>query len=124
MSENEGLTPRQRRFVAAMLSEKTIRAAAKRAGVSEATAGRWLALPAVRRAIEAAEAEALAELSRGLLRLSTQTINAIEIVLTSEAAPSVRLRAADIVLSRLLHYVEFVSLERRVSEIEQRLGGE
>jgi len=72
-------------------------------------------------ALHAAEADALAAVSRRLVRLADTAATTLEAAMHDEATPvATRVRAADAVLSRLLQLRELVSLEERVRELEAR----
>ncbi len=119
MNENERLTPKKRAFVRALLTERDTRAAAQRAGIAESTAYRWVKDGAIQAAILDAEGDALNAVTRGLLRLSREAVNTLDGAMSDEDTPTgARIRAADIVLSRLLQLRELVTLEERVSALE------
>jgi phage terminase small subunit len=121
MADSERLTAKQRAFVRAILTERDTRAAARAAGVPETTAYRWVKLPAIQAAIHAAEADALSAVTRGLLRLSGNAVDALDGAMSDgKAATGVKVRAADITLARLLQLRELVDLEKRVSELEAK----
>lgn len=119
MSDNERLTPKKRAFARALLTERDTRAAARTVGISDATAYRWLKSDAIRAAILDAEADALDAATRGLLRLSAEAVNALDDAMSDAEAPTgAKVRAADIVLARLLQLRELVTLEDRVTALE------
>lgn len=97
---SSGLTIRQERSIPPLLSSTTTRAAAKAAGVSEATIYRWLADPTFNKALEAARARAF-DLS--LLRLSGMADRAVDVVGEvlddKRASAGARISAARVVLS-------------------------
>lgn len=67
--------------------------------------------------------ESLANLSRELVRLGTQAVTTLEGAMTdAEAAASTKVRAADVVLARLLQLRELVSIESRLSALESKIG--
>ncbi len=115
------LTSKQRRFLAALHSERSVEHAAERANVSRTTAYRWLADPVFAAALKALEMEALEDTSRALVALSRRAIEVIDAILDDESAtPATRLRAADTVLARLLQLREIVTLESRIEALEAR----
>ncbi len=76
-------------------------------------------------ALHAAEADALAAVSRRLVRLADTAATTLEAAMHDEAAPiATRVRAADAVLSRLLQLRELVVLESRVAELEARYAAD
>ena len=128
MTENvtdRGLTPRQRKAVEALLLTGDVSAAAKEAGVSRESLYRWMKEPAFLEAVRAAEALALDELSRLLVRLGRSAATTLETAMGDPAAPAAtRVRAADVVLARLLQLRELATLEARVTELETLAGVE
>jgi len=113
------LTPKQRAFALALLNEKDTRAAAKRAGVAERTAYRWSADPDIQRAIAEAENAALQQAVRGLIRLAPDAVATLGRALSDEAPPPVAIRAADVILSRLLQLRELLDYDRRLAALEE-----
>ncbi|WP_376793088.1 phBC6A51 family helix-turn-helix protein [Thermoflexus sp.] len=118
MSKNETVTPRQRRAIEALVTFGTTQAACEVAGVSRTTLYRWLRQPAFRQALAEAERAALAELQRDLLVLARGAKDALKDALASEDLRQ-RLRAADMVLGRLLQLHEMMNLEERLAELEK-----
>lgn len=94
-------------------------------GIGDATAYRWLKSDAIRAAILDAEGDALEETTRGLLRLSAEAVNTLGDAMTDQdAATGARVRAADVVLARLLQLRELITLESRVSALEEKVNNE
>ena len=121
------LTPKQRRAVEALLTTGEVAAAAQAAGVSRDTLYRWLKQPAFLGAVRAAEARALDDLSRLLVRLGRTAAATLAKAMADPAAPyATRVRAADVALGRLLQLRELATLEARVVALEQaaRLQGQ
>ncbi len=118
------LTPKQRRAIAALVQTGEIQAAADATGVSRTSLYAWLKTPAFQDALRAAESDALHELTRGLLALGKRSTRAVTAVLDDPGAThGERLRAADLILGRLLQLRELVDLEGRISALEQRIEG-
>lgn len=115
------LTARQQRAVVALLTCPDLLAAAKAAGVNRNTLFKWRQEPAFQAALKSAEAVALAEVSRSLVVLAAKATGALSDAMAADAPVSARLRAADIVLSRLLQLRELVELEERVRMLEERM---
>ncbi len=116
------LTPKQRRAVAALLTCGDVSAAAQAAGVNRGTLYRWLKQPAFQQALREAEGEALADLQRRLVSLGSDAADVLAAAMQTSEETRTRLRAADVVLGRLLQLRELIDLERRVSELERRLS--
>lgn len=118
------LTPRQRRAVLALLSEKDVRAAALAAKVPERSLWRWLALPAFRAALTQAEGDLIDKATRRLLNLQDPAISVITVVLADKTiSPGIRLRAAQSVLDYMIRLRELRNTEERLEELERRVYG-
>jgi hypothetical protein len=117
------LTGKQQKAVAALLSTGEVKAAAAEAGISRETLHRWLKQPVFLEAVRAAEADALDELSRLLVRLGRTAIATIAKAMNDPITPpATRVRAADAALGRLLQLRELAQLEARVQALEQAAG--
>ena len=117
------LTPKQRKAVEALLTTGEVAAAAQAAGVSRDSVYRWLKQPAFLSAVRDAEARALDDLSRLLVRLGRTATATLAKAMGDPAAPyPTRVRAADATLARLLQLRELATLEGRVAELEKLAG--
>ncbi len=126
MSENRtlpGLSPKQRKAVAALLTTGDATAAAQAAGIARDTLYRWMGQPLFLEAVRAAEAQALDDLSRMLVRLGRTAAGTLAKAMSDAATPiATRVRAADATLGRLLQLRELATLEARVAELERTAG--
>src|SRR4051794_5493370 len=96
------LQPKQRKAVEALLLTGDVTSAAREAGVSRESIYRWLKQPLFLEAVREAEAQALDELSRLLVRLGRTAATTLEEVMSEAGIPvATRVRAADVVLGRL-----------------------
>ena len=119
----ERLTPKQRKAVEALLTTGDVAAAAHEVGISKATLYRWLKEPAFHQAVRQAEARALDDLSRLLVRLGRTAVATLAKAMSDPATPaSSRIRAADAALSRLLQLRELATLEARITALEDAAG--
>jgi hypothetical protein len=117
----ENLTVKQRRAVMAVLTEPDLTAAARKAGASRDTLYRWLEMPAFNAALRAAEADAIAAVSRTLVRLAARASETLLGAMEDDDAPlGVRVRAAATVFENLLRLRELVALEERVRKLEEQ----
>lgn len=120
--EPDGLRPRQRAGLLALVQHRTIAAAARATDIPDRTLRRWLRDDAAfRDALAAAESEALEAAERGLVGLATHAVGAVERAL-GDASTAVQLRAADMALNYLLRLREATVLEARLSALERKLG--
>jgi hypothetical protein len=117
------LSPKQRKAVEALLTTGEVKAAAAEAGIHRDTLHRWLKQPLFLEAVRSAEAEALDELSRLLVRLGRTAVATIAKAMTDPATPvATKVRASDVALGRLLQLRELAQLEARVQALEQSAG--
>jgi phage terminase small subunit len=115
------VTPRQLKAIETLLTTGDKTEAAKTAGVSRKTIYRWLKQDAFKQALAEAEAEALDALSRELVALGSKATATLKGAMTGNTPAATKVRAADIVLARLLQLRELVTLETRVLALEQAL---
>lgn len=118
----DGLSPLQRRAVAALVTSKTQRAAAASLGIAERTLARWLIDANFQLALSQAEGELIAGATRRLLGLQDAAIDALEAIFNDkEASHSVKVRAIALAIDALLRLRELASVEKRLTELERRL---
>ena len=117
------ITPKQRKAVEALLTTGEVAAAAQAAGVCRDTVHRWLKQPLFLAAVREAEARALDDLSRLLVRLGRTAAATLAKAMGDASTPwATRVRAADASLGRLLQLRELATLEARVAELERLAG--
>ncbi len=117
------LTAKQRKAVEALLATGEVSEAASTVGISRETLHRWLRDPPFVEAVRAAEAQALDDLSRMLVRLGRTAAGTLAKAMSDAATPvATRVRAADATLGRLLQLRELATLEARVAELERAAG--
>jgi uncharacterized protein YaaQ len=116
----DGLSPLQRRAVAALVTSKTQRAAAASLGIAERTLARWLIDANFQLALSQAEGELIAGATRRLLGLQDAAIDALEAIFNdTEASHSVKVRAIALAIDALLRLRELASVEKRLAELER-----
>ncbi|MBC7294190.1 MAG: hypothetical protein H5T84_08860 [Thermoleophilia bacterium] len=122
MGESERLTAKQARFCAALLEARSIREAARMAGVAESTAWRFLSRSEVRRALSERQAAILAQAAAALATDMAQAREVLRAIMGNpQAAPGVRVAAARAVLEAGLRLFELVTLSERVAVLEEHL---
>ena len=123
LTPGPSLTSKQRKAIDALLATGEVKAAAAEVGISRETLHRWLRHPAFSQAVKEAEAKAIDDLSRMLVRLGRTATATLAKAMTDAATPmSTRVRAADVSLSRLLQLRELATLEARLTELERSVG--
>ena len=123
MSKNNTLSIKKQRAIETLATSGNVAEAARAANVSRKTLYRWLRQSDFTEALEVAAQESLANLSRELVRLGAQSVTTLEEAMTdTESAASTKVRAADVVLARLLQLRELVSIESRLTALEKKSG--
>ena len=119
------LKPNQRKAIEQLLIHGEIQSAAVAAGVSRDSIHRWLKEPVFMAALRDAERIAIGTAARSLARLATKATGILELAMDDTAAPmSTRIRAADVVLTRLIQLREFTDLEERLTALEESAGSD
>ena len=122
MAQSGALTPAQRRAITAIMTTRTVTAAAEKAEVPLRTLTRWLAKDDFQAALHAAEADLVAGTVRMLLAASGQAVATTTTVLTEADTPVfARLKAADLILSHGGRWYEVRSLEERLTALEEEV---
>lgn len=122
MSENgheQMLTPAQQSAMETFARSGDAGEAAASAGVSERTVRRWRALPLFQQTVRDVQREALLRISLKMLQLGESAVGAVEGGL-NDPNTRVRLRAAEILFSRLLEWRELLDIEDRLEALEKR----
>jgi hypothetical protein len=115
----ENLTPRQLKTVELLVSCGDVTEAAKQARVSRDTVYRWMHQPAFRAALNRAIETAVSDLSLGLVSLGSKARSVLaEMLDDTTVMPAARIRAADIVFSRLIQLRELTTVEARLTALE------
>ncbi len=117
------LTSRQRQAIQAIVATGDVTVAAHSVGVNRATLYRWMKQPQFVQAVHAAEADAVEDLSRMLVRLGRTAVATLAKAMSDPATPAAtKVRAADATLSKLLQLRELATLEQRVAALEASVG--
>jgi hypothetical protein len=120
--QHENLTGKQEALIAALLSHKTIEAAAREVGISVKTAGRWRKLPAFQASLKAAQHQKFNE-TLELLRsgVSTALATLHRHMTDPNTRAYVQVMAAQVWLSTAIDLHKMEVLEQKVSELEHLL---
>ena len=110
-------------FVLAVASGRTVRDAAAQAGISEATAYRWMKGEDIRRDIMRLRAELIDQAAGRLAAVATEAAESLRALLAAESE-AVRLGAARTLLELAFRSRELVDWEARLTELERKLGDE
>lgn len=113
---------RQDAFIAALLTEKTTRAAAKRAEISEVTAYKYLADPAFQKRYQAARDEALTAITNSFRNMMHEAGDVVfSIVRDDEINGYVRLSAARLIIETGFKATEVQDVVERLARLEKAL---
>ena len=108
-------------LILAVASGRTLRDAARAAGVAERTAYRRAAEPGFKRAVQQARADLLARAVGQLADATTAAVATLVALLDAEA-DTVRLSAARAILDSAMRGAELVDLAARVESVEVMLA--
>lgn len=116
------LTPKQHRFLTAMLEEQSIDAAAKTARITRATAYKYLDDDEFRKELQAARRTIIDGISNRLRKLGTKAIETLKDNLTdAEATPATKNSTAKIILEFIYRSHELENVTERLDEMERLL---
>jgi hypothetical protein len=116
-SENV-ITVKQQKAITALLSERTGRDAAKRAGVSEKTLYTWLADPDFRAALRSAERDVLDDVTRRLTAGQRLALDTLEKLIQSARHESTKLNACVQWLNLFMKYRDLHDIDERLTALE------
>jgi hypothetical protein len=117
------LTLKQQQAVNLLIGGRNAAQTARELGLHENTLYKWNKLPEFQDALKQAEREAMRAVSISLLGLAEKATDTLNGVMDKDSArDSSKVRAADIVLGRLLQTRELLELEERISKLEERLN--
>ena len=119
-AHNSMLGRKQEQTIAALLTQRNLDEAAKAAGISMRTLMRWLKIPefqaAYREARRTAYSQAVAKLQQGATAAATTLL---KVMLDQGTPASVKVRAAECVMTHSSKAIEIEDIEARVSELER-----
>jgi hypothetical protein len=108
--------------IAALLTQPTIREAAKTAGVGEKTLWRWLQDEDFCQSYRKARRQVVQQAVTRLQQISGEAVEALRgIMVDNLKPPTSRVMAARIVLDTALKFVELEDLEARVVALEKKM---
>jgi hypothetical protein len=117
---NSGLSSKQKAAIRALLTGASYPDAAAEAQVHPNTIGEWMKSSVFVEALHHAENEAMQAVSRSLVSIADKASGVLEGVLDNgDARDSSRIRAADVVLGRLLEIRSVAELEARIRKLEE-----
>ncbi len=113
------------RAIEALLAEPTMRAAAKVAGIGEATLRRWLNEPTFAQAYREARAKLLDGALTALQAAASAAVQTLRDVMNNRLAkPSEKVSAARVVLEFSLKGKDVIETEERLRVLEEKLASQ
>jgi len=123
MAKSE-LNANQRKALAALLTEPTVKTAAESCGLSERTLFYYLADDTFKRALRERQDAILASVTSALVGGSGSAVQTLQAVLNDpQATHTVKVRAALGWLRHTRDAVELADLADRVKRLEEKIGG-
>lgn len=116
-----GITTKQQKAIAALLSERTIGAAAKKAGIAERTLYTWLNEPDFRAELRSVEKDMLESVTRRLSVGQMHALDTLETLITKAKHESTRRQAAIDWLNLSLKFIDVLNLDERLTALEAAL---
>lgn len=119
----KNLTPKQSRALEILISGGSVVQAAETAKVSRGTIYAWLDQAEFINAMNDTKAKAMDQLAIALMALGGKAIKTLDTAMEDpRAGVSARIRAADIVINRILTMREMVDFENRLSSLEAAIN--
>jgi uncharacterized membrane protein YheB (UPF0754 family) len=121
MSENVTLSANQQRALTALLTEKTVRDAAQKTGLSEKTLYRYLAEDPFRQALQQATGAIYAEVSNRLTADIMTALKKLWEIVDTATDQNIKRMAINDWLKHALKIREVDDLEARITALEERI---
>ncbi len=114
------LTPRQEKFLLALLSEPTVNQACRTAGISPKTGRNYLHSEVFSEAYKKMRRDIMKQTTARLQFLALKATQELEKILDNpEASPYAKINAAQLVLDKAYKGLELEDLEERIERLEQ-----
>lgn len=114
------LTPRQEKFLLALLSEPTVNQACRTAGISPKTGRNYLRNEVFSEAYKKMRREIMKQTTARLQFLALKATQELEKILDNpKASPYAKINAAQLVLDKAYKGLELEDLEERIERLEQ-----
>lgn len=110
----------QELVISALLTERSIKEASKKAGVGEHTVYRWMATPEFDKAYKQAKRKILDHAISQIQLSVTEAVGVLRSIMNDEESPpSSRVTSAKTILEQALKAVELEDVVKRVEELER-----
>jgi len=123
MSQIDGLSSKQRKAIAALLSSRTIEDAAKAIAITSRTIYRWMESNEFRNALLEAEGLAVDVATRRLIGGNDVALDTLADLMVKAESESVRRQAASDWLTHLIKMRELRNIEKRLTALEAAFNG-
>lgn len=117
----EKRTRKQEQFIAALLSQSTIEAAAKLVGIGDVTAWRWMKTPDFQAEYREARREAMKQTTSRLQMAAREAVDALREVQRSGESESARVSAARTILEQSIKSADLEDVQARLEALEQAI---
>jgi hypothetical protein len=115
------LTTRQHKAIAALLSESTLTAASKKAGINPRTLYRYLQLEPFRQALANTESQAIDAAARRLVGGLDLALDTLSDLMQEAESESVKRQAASDWAGHTVKLLELRVLDNRISDLERQV---
>jgi hypothetical protein len=107
--------------IAALMSEPTQEAAAKKVGISHRTLKNWLRIPEFSKAFRQARREVVERAIQLLQQTTTAAVLTLHDSMSPDKPPAVRVRAAQVIIEQALRALELTDLAQEQEELKAML---
>lgn len=121
---DNGISTKQRKAIAALLTERTLSAAAKSAGIGERTLYTWLSDETFRAELRQAESELLDNAVRRLASGQGAALDTLERLIKSAKNESTRRQSSVDWLNLFLRFHDVKNIDERLSALEKAVQNE
>ena len=119
----KGLSKKQTNFVIALMTCDTIAQAHEQAGISQASAYKYLKDPLFKKAMSDMRNEVMRTVANKLMNSGTQAVDALKTIMNDENAPhTARVSASRAILEHLTKTFELSDIVERLEKLEDRLN--
>lgn len=117
----EGLSIKQCRAIAELMVTRKIEDAASNSGVGFRTLTRWLTLPIFKQGIKEAQTDMLSGATMRMVSQIDGALDTIVSIMRTGDSDTVRLRAADMLIGRLIEFRNITDIEERLTKLESEV---
>lgn len=112
---------KEEKFIAALLSQPTVEAAATATGISISTSTRWLQDPEFQRKYQTARRETLRRTMGRLQTAASEAVDALREIQSNGQSESARVSAARTILEQSIKAADIEDIQQRLDLLEQAI---